>query len=82
MARILKDEFPDHARKAPTATLPAPVVRLLALFDRSLRTVIPDLNVIPQAEAAYVTELTGVTFRPSREAVIATGRSLIDRGAV
>jgi dihydroflavonol-4-reductase len=82
MARILKEEFPDHAKKAPTATLPAPVVRLLALFDRSLRTVLPDLNVIPQPENAYVTELTGVAFRPSREAVIATARSLIDRGAV
>jgi dihydroflavonol-4-reductase len=82
MAAILKKEFSEKGRRIPTRTLPSLVVRFLALFDRSLRTILADMNVVPHAENSYVTELTGIQFRPPRETVIAAGQSLVDLGAV
>ena len=35
-----------------------------------------------EADAAYVTELTGVTFRPAEESVRASAASLIEHGLV
>ncbi len=55
-------------------------MKFAALFDPAVRTILPDLGVRPVADGRYVTELTGIAFRDSREAVIATGRSLIDLG--
>jgi len=41
MARILRSTFPDHAKKIPTRTLPGFLVKFMAIFDRSLKSVIP-----------------------------------------
>lgn len=57
-------------------------VRFLSMFDRSLKSVTPDLGVVPTAASEYVNELTGVTFRPAAEAVRDAARSLIDYSAV
>jgi uncharacterized protein YbjT (DUF2867 family) len=38
--------------------------------------------VRPEADATWLTELTGVTLRPARESVQAAGQSLIDHGLV
>jgi hypothetical protein len=54
------------------------MVGILAIFDRTLKPVVPDIGVRPVADNAYVTELTGITFRPAKEAVQAAGQSLID----
>ena len=82
MARHLKQLFPDRAKKIPTATLPHFFVRLLSNFDRTLRSVTPDLGVIPITNSRYVTELTGVTFREPGESVQAAAQSLLDFGVV
>lgn len=82
MGKILKEAFPKEGKKIPTGELPAFLVKLLSNFDASLKTVLPDLKVIPQANSEYVTELTGVKFRPAKEAVIAAGQSLIDLKAL
>ena len=57
-------------------------MRLLALFDRSLKSVTPNLGFRPAADTASVTERTGVAFRLPAEAVRATARSLIELGVV
>ncbi len=78
MAHILREAFPDRAKKIPTMTMPAIAIRILALFDASLKSLIQDLGTVPKADSSYVSDLTGVRFRPSREAVIDAGQSLID----
>ncbi len=80
MCRMLKEAFPVEGKKIPTGTLPAFAVRLLALFDRSLKTILADLHQWPQGDSAYVCELSGVSFRPAKETILATGQSLIDLG--
>ncbi len=82
IAAILREALPDRAKKIPTRELPAFVVRLMALFDRNIASVIPDLGCLPQADTAYVKALTGMEFRTAREAVVAAARSLIDIKAV
>jgi dihydroflavonol-4-reductase len=81
MARILKELYPAN-RKIPLRTLPPVLIRLLSVFDRRLRSIIPDLGILPEADSSYVTELTGVGFRPAVEAVQASAHSLVKRGLV
>lgn len=76
IGEILIEAFPAYARKVPTRELPAWLVRALALFDRNLASVLPDLGCAPHVDTAYVKELTGIAFRPAREAIVAAARSL------
>lgn len=82
MAAILRRAHPERAKKIPTRELPAWLVRVLAAFDRTLRAVVPDLGVTPVGAAGYVTDLTGVTFRPADQSVRAAGQTLLDHGIV
>ena len=82
MAVMLRAAFPQRARRIPTRVLPPWAVRMLGLFDRQLRALRSDLGVIPHADSAYVTALTGINFRPAQESVVAAGQSLIDYGVI
>lgn len=82
MALVLKEAFPAFERKIPTKELPAFVVRLMSIFDASLKSVTADLGRRRKARTAYVTEKTGIAFRPAREAVIAAAESLIEYGVI
>ncbi len=82
VADILRNEFPSYAVKIPTRNMPAFAVRLLAQFDRKVMSIVPQLGRTLTADNAYVTELTGVHFRPAEEAVRAAGQSLIDHSVI
>lgn len=82
MALTLRDAFPERAKRIPVRTLPGFVVRLVAVFDPALRSLLADLGTRLEADSTYVTELTGVAFRPARESVRASGQSLADQGLV
>jgi len=81
MAAVLREAFPER-RKIPKWELPAFLARLMAVFDANVRSVVGDLGARPQADSAYVTDLTGVTFRPASEAVRDSGKSLVELGVV
>lgn len=76
IAGVMRDVAPAFAEKTPQRALPAFAVRLAALFDRRVASVLADLGTAPQAETAYVKALTGIEFRTGREAVAAATRSL------
>ena len=78
MGNILRNAFPGYDKKIPHRTLPFFLVRLLSNIDRALKSVLPDMGVRPISDNTYVTEITGVKFRPSEEAVRAAGQFLID----
>ena len=81
MSMILREACPKRARKIPKRSLPIWITRLAAFVDPNIRAVRPDLGVHPHAQCAYVTDLTGVSFRPAKESVADAGRSLIALGA-
>lgn len=76
IATILADAFPDYKHQIPKTTFPAFLVRIISRFDPALRSIVPDLAVVPTADSQYVTDLTGIAFRPAIEAVKAAGDSL------
>jgi nucleoside-diphosphate-sugar epimerase len=82
MASIMRNELGTAGKRVPTMVLPDLLIRLMAMFDPSMKNLIPDIGVKPIADAAYVTALTGVKFRSAREAVIAAGESLVKLGIV
>lgn len=82
MGIILAAAFPAFARKIPTRELPAWAVRFMALFDSNLKSVLADLGRRRIAKTAYVTEKTGIAFRPAKEAIEAAAESLIEYGVV
>lgn len=78
IARYLKAELGTPAQRVPTRVLPAWLVRLGARFDRNLASITADLGVWAEADTHYVTDLTGVTFRPALEAALESAKSLIE----
>ncbi len=82
MAAILRAELGTAARHVPKMVLPDFVIRVMGLFDPTMGNILADIGVKPVADAAYVTSLTGVRFRPAREAVVAAGKSLVKLGIV
>mmetsp|Transcript_9343 Transcript_9343/g.16292 ORF Transcript_9343/g.16292 Transcript_9343/m.16292 type:complete len:355 (-) Transcript_9343:169-1233(-) len=82
IGRTLGKAFPKYANKVPRYTLPNWLIRLGAYFDPALKLGLIDLGCRYEADSTYVTELTGVTFRPASEAIQAMGQSLIDKGIV
>lgn len=57
-------------------------MKFSANFDRALKSVIPDIGVIPVAVSACGTELTGLRFRSAAKAVHAAAHFLIDNSIV
>jgi dihydroflavonol-4-reductase len=80
MADTLRAAFPD--RRIARREAPSWLIRLLALRDRSLRTVLPILNRRDEISTARARSELGMAFRPAREAVRATGEALVGNGWV
>lgn len=76
IAAVMREVAPAFADKTPQRALPALAVRMAALFERRIASVLADLGTTPQADTAYVRALTGIQFRTAREAVAAATRSL------
>ncbi len=76
IAAVMREVAPELAKKTPARALPAFAVRMAALFDRRVASVLADLGTTPHADTAYVKALTGIEFRTGREAVAAATRSL------
>lgn len=78
---ILRKAYPQ-AKKLPKGDMPNFVVKLVGLFDDRVKGVLPDLGTFHEADAGYVTTLTGVIPRPSKEAILAAAKSLIANGDI
>lgn len=80
IADMLRQEYPEA--KLPKSEAPNFVLRLVAIFDDRLKSILPDLGHYPTVDTAYVTNLTGVMPRPARESVVASAKALIENGEV
>lgn len=81
VSEILREAYPN-AKKLPKSEMPNFVVKLVGLFDDRVKGVIPDLGIFHEADTAYVTSLTGVVPRPSKEAILAAAETLIQNGKI
>jgi nucleoside-diphosphate-sugar epimerase len=81
-ARALRDGLGDDGSKVPTRTLPDFVVRVSAVFDSSLREIMPALGRRHRHSTAKAERLLGWHARPAAETVVACGKSLIAHNVV
>ncbi len=78
LGRVLARELPDLRFRVPKFELPDFAVRVLAVFDRKLRTVLPELGEKKVYSNAKVRTELGLTLRGADEAATAAIRSLRD----
>lgn len=82
VAQILRDELGEAAAKVPTRSIPDLVVRAIALVSAQYKPVAADLGYIKRVSPAKMRDVLGVIPRPAREAIVAAGRSMVERGLV
>jgi dihydroflavonol-4-reductase len=82
IARILKARLGPKARKVPTRTLPDFLVRLSAMFDPLVRSVLSELGRTRNMDASHVKAVLGWQTRPEEDSLVDCANSLIDKGIV
>lgn len=80
IAATLCNYFGDEAKKVPTRKAPGWFVRLLALGDSAINTIVPDLNQCRRVSNETSKRLLGWEPRTTDEAVISTAKSLLAYG--
>jgi nucleoside-diphosphate-sugar epimerase len=78
---ILKKNLGELAKKVPTRELPDWLLRLVALFDSSVRMAIPELGKKKNGTSAKAIRLLGWKPRSAEESILATAQSLLKLGA-
>ncbi len=64
----------------PTRVLPNWLVRLVAVFDGTVRQILPDLGKYKNATADKARRMLGWSPRSNEEALVATAESLLRLG--
>lgn len=78
IANTIRKNRPHIAQKLPTRTLPNFVVRTVALFRPSLRTMLPELGVVKQIKNDKAKIMLGWKPRSIEECILDTVDSLIE----
>ena len=82
IATVLRTRLGAAAKKVPTRELPNWLVRFSALFDRTVRPLLPLLDNTRRATSAKAERLLGWKPRSREDAIHATAESLIKFGIV
>lgn len=82
VGRLAADALPDVQGKVPSRELPDWLVRVVALFDKRLKAVIPDLGHPRPISNAQARSVLGQSFRAAPEAVKAAALSLRELGVI
>ena len=82
IAATLRAQLGAAAEEVPTRTTPDFIYRLLAMFDSSLKTMVPRLGRKQYHTAAKAQELLGWQARPAAQTIVDCARSLIEQKAI
>ncbi len=80
MGRVLKDGWPD--RRIATRAAPNLAMRLFALWDAEVRSILPSLGWLPRVSTARAEREMDMRFISAEDAVRATAADLIGRALV
>ncbi|PTX57290.1 dihydroflavonol-4-reductase [Litoreibacter ponti] len=80
IAQTLVDAYPD--RKIATRVAPDVVMRGLALFDKSIKSIVPELGRCPKFSTRLSREVLGMDFRDPETSIRETAAYLVDNGLV
>ena len=78
IAELLKAAYPQ--KRIPMRTAPDILIRLLGLFDRSIRSIVPLLGRRQELDNARARTLLDMDFIPAAESARATARYIMERG--
>ncbi|MFV0367099.1 MAG: SDR family oxidoreductase [Hyphomicrobiaceae bacterium] len=76
IGRRIAASLPDLKGKVPKFEMPDMMVRSIAVFDKRLRTVLPELGKVRHCDNRKAREVLGHTFRSPDEAISAAAESL------
>lgn len=79
---LLRTHLGDAAKRVPTRTIPDFVVRLAARFNAEFRPVAADLGFVKKVSSDKARHVLGWQPRPSEEAIVAAGQSMIRKSLV
>lgn len=82
VAKVLKARLGDRAKKVPTRMLPDFVVRIVALFDKEVKSQIFELGKVRRASSAKAESMLGWAQRPIEDSIVDTAESLFAVGSV
>ena len=82
VADVLREAFPAYAKKLPKGTMPDFMLKIVAVFNPTLKQVIPELGRQRQISNEKARTILGWTPRTANEAIIDGAQSLIDAGVV
>jgi len=80
ISKTLKEAYPKI--KLPSREMPNWLVNIAAFLDPRIKSIKSDIGIFHEADAAYVTSLTGVIPRPAKDAILAAAESLIENGTI
>lgn len=79
VARILRQNLPEEASKAPERIVPKPLIRLMGLFDPSVRSIVGDIGKEAHYSADKAKTMLGWEPRPIEDTIVDCARSLISK---
>ncbi len=77
IARLLKSRMGEAGKRVPARAVPDWVLRLVAIFDPTVRMAIPELGRVRNALNAKARQVLGWSPRSNQEAILATAESLV-----
>ncbi len=80
LAQILGGKYPGI--KVPVRTAPKWLLRIMGRFDRTIRQILLDLDVVRLYDGSSGGKLLGRDYRDANEATLAAAKSLYDAGVV
>jgi len=81
-AKVLKERLGAAAAKVPTRQLPNFLVRMAAVFDPTVKQIVPELGKRKNATGEKARRLLGWAPRSTEDAIVATAESLVRLGLV
>lgn len=82
VANMLTANLGEQAKKVPTRKMPDWLLKLFALVRPELKQLVAELGNVRGGDSRHAMDTLGWTMRPPEEAILATARSLIERGIV
>ena len=79
---VLREAFPAYARKIPKGTMPDFMLKLVAIFNPTLKQVVPELGRQRQISNEKARRVLGWQPHTAKEAILDGAQSLIDAGVV
>jgi nucleoside-diphosphate-sugar epimerase len=80
IGELMVEQLPELKRRVPTRELPTSLVRVAAIFDRDLKSILPELGRANLCDNQKSIVQMGMEFRSAEEAVKSAAQSLRELG--